>query len=107
MTTGYDVIWSWAAKSKAWDAATSSASRTAWTKENRRNETVAKVRPIFVAYATKIGDARTDHLRPDWIIARSALSDTADAAPRSDQAVLIAAGCSSSPRRTQWPSRSR
>src|SRR5256884_4275296 len=36
MTTGYDVIWSWAAKSKAWDAATSSASKTASTKENRR-----------------------------------------------------------------------
>src|SRR5437773_720866 len=36
MTSGYDVIWSWAAKSKAWDAATSSASKTASTKENRR-----------------------------------------------------------------------
>src|SRR6266480_1981368 len=36
MTSGYDAIWSWAAKSKAWDAATSSASKTASTKENKR-----------------------------------------------------------------------
>src|SRR2546430_593104 len=43
MTSGYDVIWSWAAKSKAWDAATSSASRTASTKENRRKPTSTSV----------------------------------------------------------------
>src|SRR5256885_16907555 len=103
MTTGYDVIWSWAAKSKAWDAAIPSASRPASTKENRRNDTVAKVRPIFVAYATKIGNARTDRLRPDWITDRSALSDTADAASPWEQAVLPAAGCSSSPRRRKRP----
>src|SRR6266850_1676470 len=36
MTTGYAGILSWAAKSKAWDAVTSSASKTAWEKEINR-----------------------------------------------------------------------